>query len=427
MTFSNRSEQTNKNSTNEPTSIVQSKPVFSIFIQYADQSGEREALNVTHDLDYHIYWETNMMSLRTNADGLAKLSRHDSILSIELSKDYKSLPQSTTFSNDRNAPAVPVSSASKLKQGQWGYSAIQASAAVRAGFTGKGIKIAVLDTGVSEKSALNISGGVSTVDGVSSYEDDNGHGTFVAGIIGAKSKAYKGIAPDASIYAVKVMDKDGNGSTESLAKGLDWAIRQRMDIINLSLSFPQNSPAIDALLEKAAAKGITVIVAAGNSGNSDGSGNTLAFPAKSPETITVAAVDSDLKRAAFSGTGDEVELSAPGVGVVSSSLSGKYKLSDGTSAAAPFVSGMVAVLKQAYPNLSADQIRTSLQRGAIDLGPRGRDPQYGYGMVSFERLIGKNSVIPNTTYADAQSASSGTTSASGSGSQKASAESGTFR
>lgn len=384
---------TDRNSTKTPITFGSPKPIFDIFVKYTDQTGERAALGVTHDLKYHIYWDMNMMSLRTDAEGLAKLSSSDSIASIELSQDYTSLPQSEISSDEQTPKAAPVSSAAKLKQGQWGYGAIQTPVAAQAGFTGKGIKIAVLDTGISEEAGLKISGGTSTVEGVSSYEDDNGHGTFVAGIIGAKSKAYKGIAPDASLYAVKVMDKDGNGSTESLAQGLDWAIRQHMDVINLSLSFPQESPAVDDLLAKAAEQGITVIVAAGNSGNADGSGDTLAYPAKSPDTITIAAVDSNLQRAAFSGTGDEVEFAAPGVGIVSSSISGKYKISEGTSTAAPFVSGMVAVLKQAYPTLNAEQIRTALQRGAVDLGTPGRDPQYGYGLISFSHLIGKNSVI----------------------------------
>ncbi|GGH84180.1 hypothetical protein GCM10007362_38630 [Saccharibacillus endophyticus] len=334
------------------------------------------------------------MSLRTNEAGLAKLRSSDSIQSIELSQNYKGIAQSLASLSDDAAPASSAaSSASKIKQGAWGYDAIDASKAQTAGYTGKGVRIAILDTGISDKSGLKISGGTSTVEGVTSYNDDNGHGTVVAGIIGAKSKAYKGIAPDASIYAVKVMDKDGNGSTQSLAQGLDWAIRQRMDVINLSLSFPQQSDAVQDLLKKAADQGITVIVAAGNAGTSEGTGDTLAFPAKSPETITVAAVDSGLKRAVFSGTGSSVELSAPGVDIVSTSLSGKYKISDGTSMAAPFVSGMVAVMKQAYPNLSAEQIRTALQNSAVDLGASGRDNLYGYGMISFDRLIGKNSVL----------------------------------
>ncbi|WP_172194392.1 S8 family peptidase [Saccharibacillus qingshengii] len=290
-------------------------------------------------------------------------------------------------------PSSSASPTSRIKQGSWGYAAIDTSAARKAGYTGAGIKIAILDTGISSRSGLAIAGGISTVEGVSSYEDDNGHGTFVAGIIGAKNKAYSGIAPDASLYAVKVMDKAGNGSVESLAAGLEWAIGQQMDVINLSLSFPQQSDTVQRLLDQAADAGITVIVAAGNSGLPDGSGDTLAFPAKSSETITVAAVDSGLNRAGFSGTGSGVDLAAPGVGIVSLSMSGKYKIGEGTSAAAPFVSGMVAVLKQAYPDLGEDQILEALQQSAQDLGTAGQDSQYGFGLVSFDRLFGENSVI----------------------------------
>ncbi|MEJ8302476.1 S8 family peptidase [Saccharibacillus sacchari] len=394
-----------------------SKQVFDIFVKYSDQDGERLALNVTHDLDYHIYWNLDMMSLRTNEAGLAELRASDSIQSIELSENYSGMAAQnvTTSASDTTAAPAAASSAAKIQQGAWGYNAIDTSKAQTAGYTGKGVKIAILDTGISDASGLKVSGGTSTVEGVTSYNDDNGHGTFVAGIIGAKGKAYKGIAPDASLYAVKVMDKDGNGSTQSLAEGIDWAIRQHMDIINLSLSFPQQSSAVQDLLQKAADQGITVIVAAGNNGTADGSGDTLAFPAKSPQTIAVAAVDSSLQRADFSATGSNVELAAPGVNIVSSSVSGKYKISEGTSAAAPFVSGMVAVLKQAYPNLTAAEIRTALQQSATDLGAAGRDNLYGYGLISFDHLLGKNSVIASTPVAAASNvrdASSDTFSAS---------------
>ncbi|QDH22792.1 S8 family peptidase [Saccharibacillus brassicae] len=409
-------KQHNQNSTFSTPSVIPAKPITNVFVKYADRDGQRLALNVTHDLDYHIYWNTNMMSLRTNQAGLAKLRASDSIQSIELDRTYSGMPQSSaSLSNDASAAPSAASSASKIKQGAWGYDAIDTSKAQLAGYTGKGVKIAVLDTGISNESGIQIAGGTSTIDGTPSYADDNGHGTFVAGIIGAKSKAYKGIAPDASLYAVKVMDKDGNGSTESLAQGLDWAIRQHMDVINLSLSFPQQSGAVQELLKKAADQGITVIVAAGNSGNADGSGDTIAFPAKSPEAITIAAVDSQLRRADFSGTGDKVELAAPGVGIISTSVSGKYKLGEGTSAAAPFVSGMVAVLKQAHPELGADQIRTALQQSAQDLGAPGRDTQYGFGLISFDRLLGKGSVIasaPAPAAASVSDASMGTMAAS---------------
>ncbi|MCQ4087126.1 S8 family peptidase [Saccharibacillus sp. JS10] len=374
--------------------ITHPKPVFDVFVKYACRDGEQLALSVTHDLQYHIYWDMNMISLRTNEAGLAKLHASDAIQSVELSRNYKGVAQSVTstasLSDDSSSAG---SSASKIKQASWGYDAIDTSEAQKSGYTGKGVKIAVLDTGISDQSGLKISGGTSTIEGVPSYNDDNGHGTAVAGIIGATSKAYKGIAPDASVYAVKVMDKDGNGSTQSLAEGIDWAIRQNMDIINMSLSFPEQSSAIQDLLQKATDQGITVIVAAGNAGNAEGTGDTIAFPAKLPEVITVAAIDSNLKRADFSGTGSEVELSAPGVGIISTSVSGKYKINNGTSMATPFVSGMVADLKQAYPNISAAELRTSLQQSAIDLGDKGRDPLYGYGLVSFNRLLGNGSVI----------------------------------
>ncbi|MFB8733024.1 S8 family serine peptidase [Bacillus sp. SL00103] len=127
--------------------------------------------------------------------------------------------------------------------------------------TGKNVKVAVLDTGISPHEDLKVSGGKSFVKYTTSYKDDQGHGTHVAGTIGALNNDYGtvGVASGAKLYAVKVLDKKGEGDLYSLLRGIDWAISNKMDIMNLSLSFEDNIPilqsAVDAKIQKRTACG----------------------------------------------------------------------------------------------------------------------------------------------------------------------------
>ncbi|MFT4416278.1 S8 family peptidase [Fredinandcohnia humi] len=265
----------------------------------------------------------------------------------------------------------------------WGIEKVSAPKSWKANYTGAGIKVAVLDTGISTHEDLHVAGGVSFTSYTNSYSDDNGHGTHVAGIIGAKNNqvGIVGVAPDASIYAVKVLDQEGSGYLSDIILGIDWAITNKMDIINLSLGAPADSLALKQAVDRAYNKGILVVASAGNSGNTDGSGDTVQYPAKYDSTIAVAAIDSQNMRGIFSSTGTKVEIAAPGVGILSTYLGNKYVKMDGTSMAAPYVAGVLAILKQANPTMSHIQLRQKLQTNAIDLGVQGRDPFYGYGLA----------------------------------------------
>lgn len=278
----------------------------------------------------------------------------------------------------------------------WGVTKINASKTWEMNSTGKGSKVAVLDSGIARHEDLVISGGVSFVSYTSSYHDDNGHGTHVAGIIGAKNNTIGivGVAPDVSLYAVKVLDQNGSGFLSDIISGIDWSISNKMDIINLSLGAATHSPALEASVNKAYNNGILVVAAAGNEGHVDGIGDTVAYPAKYSSTIAVAATDISNVRGNFSATGNTIEFSAPGVNILSSSLQNKYAVSSGTSMAAGFVSGTLALLKEMYPNLSHQQIREKLRQHVIDLGQPGKDSFYGYGLINSpvgpERISGKD-------------------------------------
>lgn len=358
-------------------------------VAYSDTQGKQNIENVAGQANnIHTFNHLNIVAVNLTNDQKNNLSTQNGITSIEPNTTYTSAAQAFGAS-------IKTVNVKGNEQASWGYGTVDAQMASDNGYTGKGVKIAILDTGISAHSELNIAGGVSEVGYTQSYADDNGHGTFVAGVIGAQSngKGLVGEAPDAQIYAVKILDSQGNGSTEDLAKGIDWAIQNHMDIVNMSIAFPEDSPAVEQVLASADQNGILLIAAAGNKGTADAATDTVQYPAKSSHVIAVAAIDDNLQRADFSSSGTEIELTAPGVDIVSTSSNGKYELRSGTSVAAPFVTGMAAILKQAYPDSTNTQIRQALDQGSIDLGATGKDNLYGNGMISFQHLLGKTSIL----------------------------------
>lgn len=265
----------------------------------------------------------------------------------------------------------------------WGIKATNAPVAWQSRFSGEGVKIAVIDSGIAPHADLTIAGGVSTVNYTSSYKDDQGHGTHVAGIIAARDNTVgvKGIAYRAQIYAVKAFNQNGEAYLSDLIEGIDWAITNKMDIVNVSAGSRTDSTAFRAVVDKAYANGLLVVASAGNIGTAAGTGDNVSFPARYDSVIGVAAIDRYGNRAEFSSTGPTVEVAAPGVRIFSTYLGNEYAYSSGTSMATPYVAGMLALMKQAYPRLSNKELRNLLIKHATDLGPAGRDSSYGYGAI----------------------------------------------
>jgi len=281
----------------------------------------------------------------------------------------------------------------------WGASHIMAPNAWKSSITGKGIKISVIDTGIEKNHQdLNIAGGVSFVSYTSDFQDDNGHGTHVAGIIGAKNNnlGTLGIAPDSSLYAVKALDSEGEGYLSDIIAGIDWSINNRIDIINLSVGSENPSLSLKLAVDRAYSKGILVVASAGNSGGSMNV-DTINYPAKYDSVIAVGAVDQSNRIAKFSSTGSSLEVVAPGTGINSTYLNNTFAKISGTSMSAPIVSGLLALYKEMYPEMLNHELRVMLQKKVIDLGIQGRDNLYGYGVVQYSeilnnvlRLSGKN-------------------------------------
>ncbi len=255
--------------------------------------------------------------------------------------------------------------------------------------TGDGIKVAVVDTGIQlDHPDLkdNIKGGVNTINPLKSPNDDNGHGTHVAGIIAAVDNTIGviGTAPKVWLYAVKVLNRNGMGFVSDIIEGIQWCIGNGIQVVNMSFGTSSDVQAFHDALTTAYNSGLVLVAAAGNSGPED---NTVLYPAKYDEVIAVSATDSNDGIASFSSRGPEVELSAPGVDILSTYKGSTYAKLSGTSMACPHVVGTAGlVISKGITDANNDgkindDVRKKLQKTAIDLGTLGKDNSYGYGLV----------------------------------------------
>ncbi|QOY35030.1 S8 family peptidase [Anaerobacillus isosaccharinicus] len=268
----------------------------------------------------------------------------------------------------------------------WGVPKVQSTEVNDLGFTGKGMKVAILDTGIDrnhEDLSANVQGGFSVfTDSANSdpYYDGSGHGTHVAGTVAAVNNnlGVIGVAYHTDLYAVKVLNNSGSGSYEGIAKGIEWSIQNGMDIINMSLGGSSSSSILEQFCDLAYNEGVLLVAAAGNSGTRPGRGDNVGYPAKYDSVIAVAATDQNDNRGTFSSTGPAVEISAPGVSILSTTPNNNYASYNGTSMASPHVAAVAALVWEAKPNLTNVELRQLLNQTAKDLGTAS---QYGHGLV----------------------------------------------
>ncbi len=273
----------------------------------------------------------------------------------------------------------------------WGVDRIDAEVVHAVGNYGTGIKVAIIDTGIdSNHPDVTVVGGATFVAGTTTWEDDNGHGTHVAGTVAALANGTGviGVAPSASLYAVKVLNSGGSGYWSDIVAGIDWATANGMQVINMSLGGSTGTTTLQQACDNAYAAGVVFVAAAGNSGNSAGTGDNVIYPARYASVIAVAATDSTDVRAYFSSTGPDVELAAPGVSVYSTYYGGGYATMSGTSMASPHVAGVAALVLKGNPSYTNVDVRNAMNSTAIDLGPAGRDTWYGYGLVYAPDAVG---------------------------------------
>lgn len=263
---------------------------------------------------------------------------------------------------------------------------------------GTGVKVAIIDTGIDYTHPdldANYKGGYDFVNDDADPMDDNGHGTHCAGIVAAEDNEIGviGVAPEAHLYAVKVLDSSGSGYLSDVIAGIDWSVSNDLQIISLSLGTDTDYQSLHDACDRAYNSGIVLVAAAGNDGNPPGRGDNVDYPGAYNSVIAVAAIDDADARARQSSTGPAVELSAPGVDILSTYL-GDYAYGSGTSMACPHVTGTVALAMMSYSTYDNVQIRTLLQTTADDLGAAGFDTKYGYGLVDADEAA------PNTAPAE---------------------------
>ncbi|MFJ5262883.1 type VII secretion-associated serine protease mycosin [Streptomyces sp. NPDC088387] len=266
---------------------------------------------------------------------------------------------------------------------------------------GEGVTVAVLDTGVDADHPDLVGNVLATKDmvGFGAKQGDRAwarHGTAMAGIIAGHGHGVDGadgvlgIAPAAKILPVRVILEDGDTARSkarktrgnALAEGIRWAADQGVDVINMSLGDDSASahpePAEDEAVQYALKKGSVVVASAGNGGEK---GDHISYPAAYPGVIAATAVDKFGTRASFSTRRWYATVSAPGVDVVIADPDRKYYEGWGTSAAAAFVSGAVALLKSAHPGLTPAQVKKVLEDTARNAPADGRDDSRGFGFV----------------------------------------------
>ncbi len=281
----------------------------------------------------------------------------------------------------------------------WGIARIHAPKAYDGGFNGSGAIVAVLDTGIDLSHpdlAMRYLGGYDFVDGDDAPEDENGHGTHVAGTIAASDNGsgVVGAAPGVGLHAVKFLDALGLATTSDEIQAVQWASQRGPDVINMSFGSYRSSWAERRALRQASRRGALLVAAGGNDGD-----DTNNYPAAYPFVVGVGATDAADQRAYFSNTNNSIELAAPGLDVYSTMPTYDVMLTllgydyghdylSGTSSAAPHVSGAAALVFAARPGWGPSQVRQRLNDTALDLGAPGRDTWFGYGLVDAAAAVG---------------------------------------
>jgi len=313
------------------------------------------------------------------------LKRKNEILRID-----EDLVISAVFKKTKPKPKRPHHSPKRPEKLPWGIQRIYADLVWEV-TTGSMVKVAILDTGIDLNHPdlwRNIKGGINTLRPRKSANDDNGHGTHLAGTIAAIDNNFGviGVGPEIHLYAVKVLDKKGEGWLSDLIDALDWCIDNKIQVINMSFGSLEGNQSFHDAIIRAHQAGITMVAAAGNNGEDSG---LIEYPAFYPETLAVSAVDEYDDFASFSSYGPQIDLTAPGVNILSTYRNAFYETMYGTSMSAAHVTGTVALILTTSPKRGydldrdriwdPDEIRERLTDTAEDLG---LDYQYqGAGLV----------------------------------------------
>jgi thermitase len=281
-----------------------------------------------------------------------------------------------------------------------GWDALGLSAFPGAG----GAKVGIVDTGILQSHPEFAGGRIADCGGVNNFgisliviivgadptivdgkcNDDNGHGTHVAGTIAANANNGTGVAGvsfNSPLAICKGLNASGSGTLEMIANCITWLNQRGSKVISMSLGGSAGSAALQAAVRNATDNGSLLVAASGNSGNS-----SLSYPAAYPEVVSVAATDHNDAKASFSQFNADVEVAAPGVDVLSTWNDGGYRTASGTSMATPHAAAVAALIAGTDPGGGPAAWRSELQAATDDKGAPGRDAQFGFGRVTLSKV-----------------------------------------
>lgn len=344
----------------------------------------------TDDAAYHylkksakeneVYDQTNNKKLENNQVMVLELTKKEAI-QVEEMKGVESLEKDTRITAneevaiDQKAVEQAVRTKQEMDLNQWNLEAVNMpdDQLVADTASGSAVKVAVMDSGITPLSGIGIAGtvdfanlGEDNVNENPLFDDPSGHGTGIAGMIAAKGKdsVLKGIAKDAQIYSVKVLDTQNQSTISKIVSGIYWCIDHNIDVINMSFGTAKYSETLKKAVEDASAAGIIMVASAGNRGEE---AETMDYPAAYPEVLSVGAVNGEKQICGFTSKKEDADIFAPGEKVWTQGVFQGLTAVDGTSIATAHVTGAVALLLQAYPKAESNWIRQLLMSSSVQI------------------------------------------------------------
>lgn len=344
----------------------------------------------TDDTAYHylkksakeneVYDQTNNKKLENNQVMVLELTKKEAI-QVEEMKGVESLEKDTRITAneevaiDQEAVEQAVKTKQAMDLNQWNLEAVNMpdDQLVADTASGSAVKVAVMDSGITPLSGIEIAGtvdfanlGEDNVNENPLFDDPSGHGTGIAGMIAAKGKdsVLKGIAKDAQIYSVKVLDTQNQSTISKIVSGIYWCIDHNIDVINMSFGTAKYSETLKKAVEDASAAGIIMVASAGNRGEE---AETMDYPAAYPEVLSVGAVNGEKQICSFTSKREDADIFAPGEKVWTQGVFQGLTAVDGTSIATAHVTGAVALLLQAYPKAGSNWIRQLLMSSSVQI------------------------------------------------------------
>lgn len=350
--------------------------------------------------------DNNILIVELTSNEAKKLEKDNNVLLVEEDILFEgSNIETKTYENNKNKPNIKTSrnktelkkylknkrqknTASISTNEQWNIDVINANNQEYK-LSNEKVKVAVLDSGISASEDINVKCHVNFVEGEeavdSLYEDISGHGTSVASVIAAKDNGIgvTGINPNVELYSVKVLDDDKKASLSGIIKGIYWCIDNNIDIINMSFGTTTDSEILRQAIKAAAANDILMIAAAGNRGEMTGT-STVEYPAAFEEVIAVGATDPQGNTSEHSSVGQEIDLMAPGEKVLATGYFDEIIQTNGTSMAAPHVTGVASILWAKNKSKSSNFIRDLMFASA---NPVGNENKNGNGIVDLDYAL----------------------------------------